>query len=79
MIAGCAGGAVGGAAMALLHCVGYSFIFPGLTTIPAFGGNTPWAWPFCLVVSFAAGFVFTFLLGVKGVDEDSDKSVASRS
>ena len=79
MIAGCVGGAIGGAAMALFHCVGYSFIFPGLTTIPAFGGNTPWAWPLCLAISFAAGFVLTLLMGVTDIDANAEGMAAHKA
>lgn len=65
LVAACIGGAVGGAFMGAMGCVGYSFIFPGITTLPAFGGATPWAWPVSLVISMAAGFVASVVIGSK--------------
>lgn len=63
LVAACIGGAVGGAFMGAMGCVGYAFIFPGVTTIPAFGGATPWAWPLSLAISMAAGFVASMVIG----------------
>lgn len=65
LIAACIGGAVGGAFMGAMNCVGYAFIFPGITTLPAFGGDTAWAWPASLLVSTVAGFAAAMLLGSK--------------
>lgn len=65
LAAACIGGAVGGAFMGAMGCVGYAFIFPGITTIPAFGGSTPWAWPAALLVSMAAGFGSAMVIGSK--------------
>ncbi len=86
LAAACIGGAVGGAFMGAMGCLGYAFIFPGITTIPAFGGSTPWAWPAALVVSTAAGFAAAMIIGskdpkfgVKGIVGSTSKEEAEQA
>lgn len=65
LIAGCLGAALGGAFMGIFHTVGYAFVFGGLTTIPAFAGETLWAYIVGLAISFIAGMILTLILGIK--------------
>nr|WP_288452174.1 PTS transporter subunit EIIC [uncultured Anaerostipes sp.] len=65
LAAGCMGAALGGAFMGAFHVVGYSFVFGGITTIPAFAGATLWAYVIGLAISFVAGMVLTFVFGIK--------------
>lgn len=65
LAAGCLGAALGGAFMGIFHTVGYAFVFGGLTTIPAFAGETLWAYIVGLAVSFIAGMILTLVFGVK--------------
>ncbi|WP_440895957.1 PTS transporter subunit EIIC [Amphibacillus sp. Q70] len=63
LIAGSLGGAMGGAFMGAFGVVGYSFVFGGLTTIPAFAGPTLIYYVLGLTISFLGGMILTFLVG----------------
>lgn len=65
LIAGCLGAAIGGAFMGMFHVVGNAFVFGGLTTIPAFAGETLWAYIVGLALSFVGGMILTFVFGIK--------------
>ena len=70
LVAGCIGAACGGAFMGLYQCVGHSFTFGGLTTIPAFAGPTLVPYVTGLGISCVAGRVLTFLFGIKDAEAE---------
>ncbi len=51
--------------MGMFHVVGNAFVFGGLTTIPAFAGETLWAYIVGLALSFVGGMILTFVFGIK--------------
>lgn len=63
LIAGCISAALGGAFMGAFGVVGYSFVFGGLTTIPAFAGTTLIFYLIGLLISFVSGVILTLVLG----------------
>jgi PTS system beta-glucosides-specific IIC component len=63
LIAGSLGAALGGAFMGAFNVVGYTFIFGGLTTIPAFAGPTLIPYMIGLLISFVSGMILTFTFG----------------
>lgn len=65
LVAGCLGAALGGAFMGIFGVVGYTFVFGGLTTIPAFAGPTLWAYVVGLAIAFVGGMILTWIFGVK--------------
>lgn len=73
LIAGCLGAALGGAFMGAFGVTGNAFVFGGLTTIPAFAGATLWAYILGIAISFVAGAILTFILGVKDSEARMNK------
>lgn len=58
------GGAVGGAFMGGMSVNAYAFVFGGLTTIPAFVGDTLIYYVIGLFICFAVGTIATMILGL---------------
>lgn len=73
LIAGCLGAAMGGAFMGAFGVTGNAFVFGGLTTIPAFAGATLWAYVLGIAISFVAGAILTFVIGVKDPEAKMSK------
>ena len=73
LIAGCLGAAMGGAFMGAFGVTGNAFVFGGLTTIPAFAGATLWAYVLGIAISFVAGAILTFVIGVKDPEAQMSK------
>lgn len=74
LIAGCIGAACGGAFMGIFKTVGYSFVFGGLTTIPAFAGPTLGSYIAGIAISFFVGMLLTLLLGIKNPEAEFGKN-----
>ena len=81
-VASMIGGAIGGIYAGLSGLVRYAFVSPGLTAIPAFIGANPMNVVHAvitIVISFAAGFVASWILGFKDegaeVETDADAKI----
>ncbi len=73
-VASMIGGAVGGVYAGISGLVRYSFVSPGLTAIPAFIGENPMNVVHAvitIVISFAAGFAASWLIGFKETEDEN--------
>lgn len=73
LIAGIIASALGGALMGAFQVVGYSFVFGGITTIPAFAGPKILYYILGLIVAFVSGTVLTIIFGFKDDIEEKDE------
>lgn len=74
-VASMIGGAIGGIYAGLSGLVRYAFVSPGLTAIPAFIGENPMNVVHAIitiVISFAAGFAASWILGFKDEPDDTE-------
>lgn len=78
LIGAIAGGAAGGAFIGQAGVKAYAFVFGGLTTIPAFIGDTLVYYLIGLIICFVVGMIVTFILGIedKFTDESSKNEYA---
>ena len=79
-VASMIGGAVGGIYAGISGLVRYAFVSPGLTAIPAFIGENPMNVVHAcvtIVISFAAGFAASWILGFKDEENNIDGKIGT--
>lgn len=83
LVAQIIGGAIGGAFMGAMQTKASVYVFPALTTLPAFFGETFTYYVIGITISFVLTTVLTYIFGIDetedgvGVDEDSqDKNLS---
>lgn len=70
------GGAIAGAFMGAMHTKAFVYVFPALTTLPAFFGDTFIYYVIGIILAFAVTAVITYILGI---DESGDEGKAEKA
>lgn len=70
------GGAIAGAFMGAMHTKAFVYVFPALTTLPAFVGDTFLYYVIGIILAFAITAVLTYIFGI---DESGDEGKAERT
>ena len=70
------GGAIAGAFMGAMHTKAFVYVFPALTTLPAFVGDTFLYYLIGIILAFAITAVLTYIFGI---DESGDEGKAERT
>ncbi|MGC6174319.1 beta-glucoside-specific PTS transporter subunit IIABC [Lacrimispora sp. 38-1] len=65
------GGGIAGAFMGAMHTKAFVYVFPALTTLPAFFGDTFLYYVIGIILAFAVTAVLTYILGI---DESGDET-----
>lgn len=72
------GGGIAGAFMGAMHTKAFVYVFPALTTLPAFFGDTFLYYVIGIILAFAVTAVLTYILGIdeSGDEAESESKVA---
>ncbi len=72
------GGAVAGAFMGAMHTKAFVYVFPALTTLPAFFGDTFVYYAIGIVLAFTITAALTWILGIdEGADGEKEEKTAA--
>lgn len=71
------GGALAGAFMGGMHTKAYVYVFPALTTLPAFFGDTFIYYIIGIILAFVISAVLTWILGIDESEDDETKQIST--